>query len=440
MRRDSDSQATLESWKAIASYLQRDVRTVQRWESEEGLPVHRHAHKKLATVYAYTDEIDHWRSERAPEIAAQRSFGSYIISGALVVIVVLVALAMSYRFHNAPGRPQAEETWFSELTTMQTQARASMDEHIVLGWHYFDSFNSAQAMLAEEQFALALKDNPDDVEALVGIALTQVLQAFLEVKPSRRAYEEAEAFALRALELDPTEGEALAVLGWVEFVYRWNWTAAEQRLREAVKESPASPWPHYFLANYLSALNRPVEAERSIVEALRLRPSSPLVMVARGYMFANAGKPREAVEYWIRNSETLGPELVSRFLIYAYEDLAEFDNAVRIIVQMGHPQAEKFERALRDRGEVGYWEVTASVIAEQLTQFPDMFSWRYALATAKSGETESALAMLERGFHQRNATMVFLPVYHFQALYGEPVFRDLVDKMGLQEAFAGKLP
>ena len=34
----------LDSWKAIATYLKRDVRTVQRWERKEGLPVHRHLH------------------------------------------------------------------------------------------------------------------------------------------------------------------------------------------------------------------------------------------------------------------------------------------------------------------------------------------------------------------------------------------------------------
>lgn len=54
----------LESWKEIAAYLRRGVRTVRRWEKEEGLPVHRHLHKKLGTVYAYKPEIDVWWSTR----------------------------------------------------------------------------------------------------------------------------------------------------------------------------------------------------------------------------------------------------------------------------------------------------------------------------------------------------------------------------------------
>src|SRR6266849_4694095 len=49
----------LDSWKEIASYLKRDESTVRRWE-KEGLPVHRHVHKRKATVYANKSEIDAW--------------------------------------------------------------------------------------------------------------------------------------------------------------------------------------------------------------------------------------------------------------------------------------------------------------------------------------------------------------------------------------------
>jgi TolB-like protein/Tfp pilus assembly protein PilF len=54
----------LDSWKEIAVYLNRDVRTVQRWEKTEALPVHRHVHEKLGTVYAYKSEIEAWRNSR----------------------------------------------------------------------------------------------------------------------------------------------------------------------------------------------------------------------------------------------------------------------------------------------------------------------------------------------------------------------------------------
>ena len=57
-------RTTLESWKEIAAYLQRDAKTARRWEKEEGLPVHRHSHNRRSSVYAYPDEIDAWRISR----------------------------------------------------------------------------------------------------------------------------------------------------------------------------------------------------------------------------------------------------------------------------------------------------------------------------------------------------------------------------------------
>lgn len=57
----------LDSWGEIASYLRREVRTVQRWERTEALPVHRHEHKKKSTVYAYTGELDEWIKRRQPK-------------------------------------------------------------------------------------------------------------------------------------------------------------------------------------------------------------------------------------------------------------------------------------------------------------------------------------------------------------------------------------
>ena len=53
-------QKTLESWKQIAAYLERSERTVRRWESQEGLPVHRREHEKQDTVFAFKHEIEAW--------------------------------------------------------------------------------------------------------------------------------------------------------------------------------------------------------------------------------------------------------------------------------------------------------------------------------------------------------------------------------------------
>ena len=50
----------LDSWKAIAAYLGKDVRTALRWAKDGGMPVYHHAGRKRGAVYAYRSEIDAW--------------------------------------------------------------------------------------------------------------------------------------------------------------------------------------------------------------------------------------------------------------------------------------------------------------------------------------------------------------------------------------------
>ncbi len=68
---DSSTNVKLDSWKSIAAYLNRDPRTVQLWEKQEGFPVHRLAHSSRSSVYAYTAEIDDWLRARSPQGAVQ---------------------------------------------------------------------------------------------------------------------------------------------------------------------------------------------------------------------------------------------------------------------------------------------------------------------------------------------------------------------------------
>lgn len=77
--RDPPSRAIpdkLDSWKAIAAYLKRDVTTVQRWERREGMPVHRHLHDRQGSVYAFCSEIDAWSASRRTATAQNEGLPS----------------------------------------------------------------------------------------------------------------------------------------------------------------------------------------------------------------------------------------------------------------------------------------------------------------------------------------------------------------------------
>ena len=101
----------LDSWKEIAGYLKCSERTVRRWE-QEGLPVHRHPHKKKAGIYAYKAEIDAWwrdgheqlkeaeepadrlPSQSVEEISRSRSkrFWPMATIGLLVLVIAIAAI------------------------------------------------------------------------------------------------------------------------------------------------------------------------------------------------------------------------------------------------------------------------------------------------------------------------------------------------------------
>ncbi len=61
----------LDSWKEIAAYLKRGVRTVQRWEHSSGLPVHRLELDRQGSVFAYKPELDAWWDSRRQSAVAE---------------------------------------------------------------------------------------------------------------------------------------------------------------------------------------------------------------------------------------------------------------------------------------------------------------------------------------------------------------------------------
>lgn len=66
-------RATVSGWKEIASELNRSVRTVQRWEQELRLPVHRFGTGSAAPVFAFVDELQSWLVETTISVQSQKN-------------------------------------------------------------------------------------------------------------------------------------------------------------------------------------------------------------------------------------------------------------------------------------------------------------------------------------------------------------------------------
>ncbi len=127
------SPGVLNSWKEIAAYLDRDVRTVMRWERTRGLPVHRLPGGPKSAVYALKSELDSWRKGRkltlldvpdksdsvqlptvgtAPRLSPKARIVALAV-GCLVLVGVGVAVAwwLAHRPAGIPALPMTRLTY-----------------------------------------------------------------------------------------------------------------------------------------------------------------------------------------------------------------------------------------------------------------------------------------------------------------------------------------
>lgn len=104
----------LDSWKAVAKYLKRDLATVRRWEKTLGLPIHR-VGRTGRSVFAYAHEIDEWLHSATPASATVEPLTPAPAPGPAIVpfpwrwpvvaaLVLVAAIALSVRARSTmPG-------------------------------------------------------------------------------------------------------------------------------------------------------------------------------------------------------------------------------------------------------------------------------------------------------------------------------------------------
>ena len=92
--RDKGNLGSLNSWKEISAYLDRGVRTVQRWERELALPIHRIGRGPKSPVHAFPSELQAWMlrigKEHAEIIAGPGRSNRPFTDGSIAASRVLV--------------------------------------------------------------------------------------------------------------------------------------------------------------------------------------------------------------------------------------------------------------------------------------------------------------------------------------------------------------
>jgi len=146
----------------------------------------------------------------------------------------------------------------------------------------------------------------------------------------------ARAAALRALELDPTLGEAHAALGLIATNYDWDWRGAEREFQSAIRLSPQYATVHQWYGEYLAYMGRFDEALSEIARAAELDPLSLIIGADTGKILILARRYDEAIAS-LRRTLELDPSypMARAFLAVALSAVGDHPEAIRALQMPG---------------------------------------------------------------------------------------------------------
>ena len=274
----------LDSWKEIASFLGRTVRTVQRWEREEHLPVHRHVHQHGASVYAYSADLEAWRSVQS-------------VRGAVL----------------AGDRPADERAHIDYLRGCDAMRRRS----------------PGGVLRAIEAFESSLAHDPDWAPAHAALAEAWVVMSVTEWCAPLTGFPKVRAAASAALALDSQSAAAHAALGIVSAFFDARWEQAARSFVRALALDPRSAITHYWYGLVLMNQGRFQDAGRELKSAAALDPGSSIVVANVGRPYLCSGDYATAARYFNLARE-MQPDLwlADVFLGWALEAEGRFDDAI----------------------------------------------------------------------------------------------------------------
>jgi serine/threonine-protein kinase len=236
----------LGSWKEISAYLDRTVRTAQRWEQHEGLPTHRHVHQDQSSVYAFTDELDDWQKART-------------IS-------------------------KSTSEWIS-LQSARGGVRAAVQQARLRGAFLLKARTAESLLGAMRELQTAIALDPTDPHSYAALAEAYCALSGNEIWAPEDGYPKARAAAAHALSLDCGVTQAHTVLAMIDSMYEWNWTRAEERFETAIELDPRNATAHHWLGLTRINAGKPEQAHEALQRAADCDPLSPTIATNLGRPF-----------------------------------------------------------------------------------------------------------------------------------------------------------
>jgi tetratricopeptide (TPR) repeat protein len=432
------SSDRLASWKEVAAYLGREVRTVQRWEKRERLPIHRHHHERSGTIYASRRELDAWLASRSAEPAASPLPGDRIPSGgprrrsragiavAVVALAALGSLASLRGFDTPPTRTRRPS--FANPAALEAWQR---------GRHQLDRGTGRGYAEALASFGEAVALDPDSAAAHVGLADAWLMLGRHAYRPPAETLPQAKAAARQAERLDPAAPGLQAVLAGVYFYWDWDFAAAEAAYRRALALEPGSARGHHGLAHFLSAMGRHDEALEASRRARALEPLSVAIHSDAAWFLYRARRYEEALAE-SRRALALEPGFGSALLCAVSilarrgehaEAVAELRQAARLarLPELEERLAGTEPEAVLERFH--RWRL------ERLLRSEDYVSpFAFVSAYTSLGEIDAAFEWLEKAYAARDRSLLLLKVNPgYDPLRSDPRLDELAARVGLPQ-------
>ena len=285
-----------------------------------------------------------------------------------------------------------------------------------------------QAIAADPRYALAYS----------GLSDAYALQVDYRGVPVAEGLTRARVYARQALALDDSLAEAHTSLGWVLFIYDWDWDGGAQAFRRAVELNPGYATAHQWYSFILAALG---QLDRALVEghtALELDPASVSIRRSVGWLYYYARRYDTALEH-LRRAIAMNPTSQEnyRLLGLALAQQGSYDQAERALREaVSIPEETAYAAAglgylLARRGARAEAEAILhdlEVRAHTSYVSPVAFQMVYL----GLGDTEQAFAWLERAYDERRGWLAYLKVEPmFDPLRADPRFAAMVHRMRL---------
>ena len=325
-----------------------------------------------------------------------------------------------------------------ESSRLAQAAKVSPDGYdaYLKGMQYFYRLTRHDLETALQYFDLSLERNRNSALAHSGVAATWIGLQQMGFVPSSEATPNAEAAALRALDLDQNLAQAHHWLAVIRSWSDWDWETAENLFKRAIALNPSSGDARGSYSHLLAILGRFDEAIIQIEQALRLDPFNPWFQGLYGVVLHMAHRYDEAIEVF-QGALRISPDLPFVWLVLAgsYHVSERFDEALEaeasLLAALGN--ADNQGLLMQTYSKQGYQQAMgwlADLSAER-SAATGTLGWWVALRYAHAGQEEKAIEWLQRAFDQRDPNLPYFLMPEFDKLLSDPRIRELMRRMDM---------